>query len=574
MLSQAKYICITLAVSLALTFVCFNKVKLFSIGDGDLFLNQYVDASRHTPWDKVIRETGDDFLIHHYGNEDPQAVPFYNPYVYQFLPGYILHKAFHLRGEQLWLIHSLFTSLIGVASTLLVFGIANCLFGARVAFISAILFSFSPHIWISYNFYAEMRGYNVFFSLLPIFLFLRYEQKGGWPYLVGSGTALGISFLFFHVGSFASPIIIVTYCVLRSILDKTIIHSKKIFVLTLMAVSVAAFLEFSHSVYFRLDQSTTQRWLEWYAVYAGGSHQARGILLFDISLLAKNIGTFFMAVFINRMDADHHYIHAPPQLPLIYSYFVSAFSIPGLWALFHKKRKENIFLLTWLFFFILVYSLIIEVRIKNLFMLIPPFMILAAYGSEISIRHVIRLSQRLKFHWPWISNLPAAILLTGSVLIGSYYIFIKIPGKNFYGGASVMGNYQIYNHIKERGYSSNTTIMLSQVNEHRPHMGLRLFTQGVPKFKNLLDFGIVAWPGGAPEAVKIQKMERELLKTSDKIFYCFQYWTDFAVYTYVDAEQLRESFVIAHPNLKPFIINGLDGKPLWRIYEVAETQAG
>ena len=114
MVSQAKYICITLAVSLALTFVCFNKVKLFSIGDGDLFLNQYVDASRHTPWDKVIRETGDDFLIHHYANEDPQAVPFYNPYVYQFLPGYILHKAFHLRGEQLWLIHSLFTSLMGI----------------------------------------------------------------------------------------------------------------------------------------------------------------------------------------------------------------------------------------------------------------------------------------------------------------------------------------------------------------------------------------------------------------------------------------------------------------------------
>ena len=207
-------------------------------------------------------------------------------------------------------------------------------------------------------------------------------------------------------------------------------------------------------------------------------------------------------------------------------------------------------------------------------MLIPPFMILAAYGSEISIRHVIRLSQRLKFQWPWIPKLPAAILLTGSVLIGSYYIFIKIPGGNFYGGAGFMGSYQMYNHIKSRGYSSKTTIIFSQDAEHRPQMGLRLFTQSIPKFKSLMEAGIVAWPGGPPEAEKMLKMESELFKASDKIFYCFQHWTDYMGSPYVTSEQHRESFILAHPDLKPFVINGLDRKPLWRIYEVAETQAG
>ena len=125
------------------------------------------------------------------------------------------------------------------------------------------------------------------------------------------------------------------------------------------------------------------------------------------------------------LDEDSHYIIAPPGIPLIYSYFIFAFSIPGMYFLFKKKRKENLFLTCWLLFFILVYSLVIIVRIKNMLLLIPPFMILSVLGARFFSTYLYRTSHK------WLPlNLYFKLILKNRgyyAKTSSYYYRLRIP---------------------------------------------------------------------------------------------------------------------------------------------------
>ena len=132
-----------------------------------------------------------------------------------------------------------------------------------------------------------------------------------------------------------------------------------------------------------------------------------------------------------------------------------------------------------------------------------------------------------------------------------------------------MGTHQIFKYFKERGFSEKTTIAFTQDAAYPiPNIMLRFLTEDVPKFKSLASFGVVSHPPGEKEAKKIAHMENTLLPTSDKIFYCFHYWDNLMGQTYVTDEYFRKSFVLNHQDITPFIINGLNGEPLWRIYEV------
>ena len=163
---------------------------------------------------------------------------------------------------------------------------------------------------------------------------------------------MGINFIFFHIGSFSVPIILAIYNIFESIREKSLHPSLHFFYIFTIGLLTVITLSISHTTYFRIEQSSLLAWFDWYTARAKiASHRFDAIVLFDINRLSDNIVFFFDSVFINGLDEDSHYIIAPPGIPLIYSYFIFAFSIPGMYFLFKKKRKENLFLTCWLLFF-------------------------------------------------------------------------------------------------------------------------------------------------------------------------------------------------------------------------------
>jgi hypothetical protein len=578
---QIKNFSIVLITSLLVTFSFYEKITLHSFAPGGLWFNKYVEAHRQGHLKETIIEQNDSFMNNQFSKSITTNL---SAFSYENLPGYIFYKVFNLQGEDLWLAQKLLMSLLNIGSILLVFGITRCLFGEKTAVLSSILCAFSPHIWITFNFdSASMRTYNYFLSLLTVYLYLRYEKKKTLVALASSGMALGVNLLFFHVGSFSIPIIIATYCFFRSAREKRFtpnLHFLYLFIIGLLTVIT---LNIFHLTYFKIDQSPLLTWFDWYTNRGSiASHNIEALVLFDIHRLSENIAFFFNSVFINGLDEDWHYIIAPPGIPLIYSYFIFAFSIPGMYFLFKNKRKENIFLICWLLFFILVYSLVIIVRIKNMILLIPPFIILATVGARFSATYLHRSSHKwlpLNLYFKLILNhkysrkrfdaILTGILLGGSVLIGTYFIFIELPSKNFYDGAFYIKHREIYKHITKEGYSKNSSIVFTSSQSLRhANLALRLLTNNAPRVVNLNLQGLPS-PYEVDANLKFVKINSNLKLTSDKIYYCFIFHHNYLGDLYVTDNVYEQLFLNLYPDVTPFVIKGLDGISLWKIYRVA-----
>ena len=597
---QTKNFSIVLITSLLVTFSFYEKITLHSLGPGGLWFNKYVEAHRHGHLEETLIEQSDSFMSNQFSKT---ITTNRSAFSYKNLPGYIFYKVFNFQGEDLWLAQKLLISLLNIGSILLVFGITRCLFGEKTAVLSSILCAFSPHIWITFNFEsASARAYNYFLSLLTVYLYLRYEEKKTLVFLTSSGIVIGVNFLTFHMGSFSIPIIIAIYCFFRSAREKRFTPNLHFLYLFIIGLLTAITLNISHLTYFKLDQSPLLVWVDWYINQSHGSHNFQGIVLLDINRLSNNIGFFFKSVFINGLDEDWHYTIAPPGIPLIYSYFIFAFSIPGMYFLFKKKRKENLFLTCWLLFFVLVYSLVILVRIKNLILLIPPFMILAAVGARFSATYLHRSSHKwlpLNLYFKLILNhkfspkqafrcqrirrpsrkrfdaILTGILLGGSVLIGGYFIFIELPSKNFYGGAPFIKVREIYKYISNKGYSKNSSIVFTSSPAFKnANLALYLFTNNVPKVVNLDSQGLPS-PYEFNAYLKFIKIDSNLKSTSDKIYYCFISYHNYHSYynhlgsSYVTDNFYEKLFLNLYPDATPFVINGLDGTSLWKVYRVA-----
>ena len=585
MTTQIKYFCIVLIVSIVVTFSLYDKIILHGSADRSLFFNKHIEAHRHGNLEQTTLKQSGLFV------SDPFVNPFFSgtftPFSYESLPGYIFYKVFNLRGEGLWLAHKLLTSLLNVGSLLLFFGITRCLFGEKIAVLASVLCAFSPHIWITFNFDIHfLRAYNYFLSILTIYLYLRYEKEKKLVYLTATGVAMGINFLFFHVGSFSIPIIITIYCLFQSAKERRFKFSLSFIYLFILSLLTAVGLNIFYMTYFKIDRSPLLVFLDWYATRGFiASHNFSGIVFFNINRLSDNIAYFFNSVFINGLDQDWHYTLAPPGIPLIYSYFIFAFSIPGMYFLFKKKRKENLFLTCWLLFFILTYSLVIVVRIKNMMLLIPPFIILATLGARFTTMFLYRSSHKwlpLNFYFKLILNhefarkridkILTVILLGSSVLIGGYFITIELPSKNFYDGSPNIKIREIYKHIANKGYSKNSSIVFtnSQVVPNA-YLALRLFTNDVPKVLNLKAQGLPS-PYTYDAESNFLKINSNLKSASDKIYYCFISYRNHMGYFYVLDKFYERLFLNIYPDVTPFVINGLDGKSLWKIYRVAGYQ--
>jgi 4-amino-4-deoxy-L-arabinose transferase-like glycosyltransferase len=585
MTSQIKYFYIVLIVSIVVTFSFYEKITLHGSPPGSLFFNKHIEAHRHGNLEETALKQSS-LLV-----SNPFINPFFSgtftPFSYESLPGYIFYKVFKLQGEGLWLADKLLTSLLNIGSLLLFFGITRCLFGKKIAVLASILCAFSPHIWVTFNFDPTfLRAYNYFLSILTIYLYLRYEENKKLVYLTGTGVAMGINFLFFHVGSFSIPIIFAIYCLFQSAKERQFKPSLRFIYLFIISSLTVVTLNVSYMTYFKIDRSPLLLFLDWYATRGGiASHSFSGIVFFNINRLSDNIAYFFNSVFINGLDKDWHYTLAPPGIPLIYSYFIFAFSIPGIYFLFKKKGKEKLFLTCWLLFFVLTYSLVIVVKIKNITLLIPPFIILATLGARFTTIYLYRSSHKwlpLSFYFKLILNQKfarkridktlTAILLGGSVLIGGYFITIELPSKNFYGGSSQIKFREIYKHITNKGYSKYSSIVFtnSQVLSYA-YLGLRLFTNDVPKVLDLNSQGLSS-PYTYDAESNFLKINSKLKSSSDKIYYCFTSYHNHMGYFYVLDNFYEKLFLNIYPDVTPFVIKGLDGKSLWKIYQVAGYQ--
>jgi hypothetical protein len=576
---QIKNFSTVLIISLVVTFSFYEKITLHSFAPGSLWFIKHVEAHRHGHLEETILKQSDSFM----GNKFRKSITTNSSaFSYENLPGYLFYKVFNLQGEGLWLAQKLLISLLNIGGIFLVYGITRCLFGKKTAVVASVLCAFSPHIWITFNFdSASLRAYNYFLSLLSVYLYLRYDEKKTPVYLSGSGIAMGVNFLFFHMGSFSTPIIIAIYCFFRSAREKRFTPSLHFLSLFIIALLTAITLSIFHLIYFKIDQIPLLAWFDWYANRGSiASHNFEGIVFFDINRLADNIAFFFNSVFINGLGEDWHFIIAPPGIPLIYSYFIISFSIPGMYFLFKNKRKENLFLRCWLLFFILVYSLVIMVRVKNMILLIPPFAILASVGASFSARYLHRSAHKwlpLNLYFKLILNrkfsrkrfdaVLTGILLFGSVLTGSYLNFIELPSKNFYDGGPFLKHRAVFKQIYNKGYSKNSSIVFtSSESQRNANFALRLFTKELPKFINLNLNGLSS-PYKFDSELKFFEIASKLKSNSDKIYYCFTSYNNHLGYIYTDDDYER-LFLKTYPKAISFIINGLDGNPLWKIYEI------
>ena len=101
------------------------------------------------------------------------------------------------------------------------------------------------------------------------------------------------------------------------------------------------------------------------------------------------------------------------------------------------------------------------------------------------------------------------------------------------------------------------------------NMSQRLFTRGVPEIKNLSKLGVLSIPNNKEQEDKWRKVDIELQNASDKIFYCFTSFDNLMGSAYVTDNYYEQIFLQIYPKAIPYEINGLDNKPLWKIYEVA-----
>ncbi|KMP10857.1 hypothetical protein UR09_04980 [Candidatus Nitromaritima sp. SCGC AAA799-A02] len=570
-----KYASIIVVVYIFATAPFYQKITLFNVGPWLLNLHQYVDKSREGGLESVILKTEDDFMIDKFVKVPPHINPF-NPYAYPNMPGYfLLYKFLGLRGESLWLGQRLFDTLIGLCTVLLVFGIGCLLFDTRIGAIAGVLSVFSPHIWIMYNFDGGIqRAYSMFLCLLVLWLFLLFQKIPKGIYLLVTGVLMGINVLFFHMGSFVAPIIILGYSITVAYLEKSMVQVRRVFYILCIASMVFLFTDILHSSYFNLEVSTWHGRLEEYLNKGIGTHIPKNLLFLTPSRIFDNLGFFLGSVFVDGLDGGSHYVVAPPGVPLIYNYFILMFSLPAISSLFFQKRKEGIFLLVWIFFFLFVYSFFIQAKIKNLFLFVPPLTILAAHGVAVSSKYLSWFANQMKYSETWCKPFLEGVLVGSSCLLGSYFLFIDLPGKNFYDGGSYMGHPAVYRHISERGYTDKTKIVFtSQDTLIVANMSQRLFTRGVPEIINLSKLGVLSIPNKEQED-KWRKVDAHLQNNSDRIFYCFTYFDNLMGFAYVTDNFYEQIFFKIYPETVPFVISGLDGKPLWRIYEIPGMAVG
>ena len=552
-LIEKRYVCFVLVLVIAagVSFVRYNNLNLNSSSTSlPSFFVEWEEKTRHEHWSEMVEKEQDPFITKIFNDQKSYRI---NWGLYHFLnlPTHFFYKIFHLRGVNLWLATKLLVTCLGIGVVLLVFLIADLFYGPFVGLMASILMAFSPHIWVLYNFSADpSQPYNLFLSLLTIYLFLLFMESKNHCFIIISGFVMGANFLFFHVGSFLIPIIIFLFCAYNYLMTKKFIYIRNFFIIVLIAIFSGAVLNYFHSSYLNLPYNPIITYIRDYLSWGPtASHTIHGIVIFDLDRLVLNTKHHIQGVFLNGKTQDWHYGSSPPSIPMIYNYLISFLFASGCFIFIRNRNQEDIFFIIWFFAYFFIYTMLVFVRPKNIVGEIAPIFILAArmvpvigtslnnkikkFGETppvfiLAARSVPTISDPLdslynkikKFsEKKWIYTL-SVLLVISSIGFGSYRIFYFLPSKNFYG--AYRGHYQVYQHLSKKGYTDKTKIMFTSTDSvPDANMMLRLFTENIPQIINLTDFGILPGADEKDRKNKWLELESNLKKDSDKIFYCF-----------------------------------------------------
>lgn len=560
------YFILTFSVIVSITFIKYKSINLFLTGSWDLYLVKYYDNIYDKNENGFIKE--DTFVKEILSNKDRLVFGFEAFHLNKLLP-YSLEKVIHLSGAQLWLAHKFILSCLGICTVLLFFLIADLFYGPLVGFLSGVMAAFSPHIWIAFNLDGALtRAYNFLLCLLLTYFFLLYIKQKKLRFVIASGIIMGINFLFFHIGSFMIPIIILIFCIYNSFAEKKGSCFRHFAYMLIIALFSAFSLDYFRSWYFNIPFSLAYKWFEIYLSKGPeSSHTTHGIVFYGWNRLFLNIKEHIQGVFINgKTSGDWHYLISPPGIPYVYNYFLLCFFLAGCFIAIRRKHCKDIFFFLWFIVFYFVYSFIIVVRQKNILWEVPPIFILAARSAPMvgSFLH-----KKIKaFSEKNMIICISVVIIASSIGTGYFIIMHKLPKKNYYDGGGSMGTYQLYQYLSQRGYSNKTSIILTSHNILVGNMMLRLLTEDVPQFICLTQGGVSTPPENYLE--NWLKLELTLKNNSDKIFYCFNYFDNHLGYTYYTDEFYRGIFEKNHPGIIPFELKGLDGGVLWRVYEIID----
>jgi len=560
-----------LIIAALYTFLPYNRLTLQSAGHWQLDLVEFEDRALTQEWGEVIAEEGDPFVSELFGDKDKLIEDLSYLYSYSDLAPYVFYKVFGLRGVTLVITHKIFLSLLGCATVLFVFLLVHRLLGPSTGFLAACIFLFSPHVWLAYNFDGGvMRPYNLTFSILAALSYVLAFQTKRRRFIWLSAGAMALSFLYFHMGSFAIPAALFIFACHRKAVKDGGGQALRLFFQVLgIAAGAAIILHALHSLYFHLPFESPLQWFKaYFSKGAVASHSASGIVLFSASRLGHNLKEVFNGLFWSGRTDGWHFTMAPPGVPYLYTRLFLFFFIAGLVRLFRQRKESSSLVLWWMLFFLAVYSFVIVYRQKNVLWLLPALAAITAAGVQ-SIAKVFQWWSRDEFPAKKAVAFASAFLFLAAAIAGSRLIFHKLPKDNFYDGGAYMGHLRLHEKILKEGAHEDSLVLFTLPQMQVGARMVRLFLENKAPVAFLSQQGVI-FP---PVLEEWRAFETEQLDKGKSLYYCFLYFDNRMGNIYVTDNAFREVFTRLHPDSEPFIILGLDGKPLWHLYVVRAPEA-
>lgn len=550
-----------LLVSALGNFYRYEKLTLSLAGPFHLHSIEYEQRARTASWDKLIAEDVDPYVREVYKDRDKMMVGI-GLYNFCNLPIHFFYSVFHLRGVHLWLAQKFLMVLCGIIAACCMFLLGSLFYGPLVGFLSACLFIFSPHIWLTYHIDANIdRSYNLMLSLWTVYFFFLYQKRNKRLFLIFSGVAMGLNYLFFNIGSLMMPLILFLFSIYQSIVAKSAKSFMSFLAVFLISIFSAIFFSFLHQCYLRIPVNPLLTWVTTYLSWGPtASHSSQGMVFLRPHDFILNVKNHIFGVFVNGKTADWHYMTSPPGVPMVYNYLIAVFFLLACYLTLFKRKWKGMFFFIWFLIFFAVYCLIF-MRPKNIIWEMVPIFILSSravvFFSVYLSKLIKQVSKRV------MCTAFVGIFALSSAGAGSYFIFSFLPKKNFY-NPSYIGTYQMFGTLEKAGLTASSKIIFSSSQLIVGNMMMRLFFDRAPEIICLNHRGVT----NPPDPQVWIDLERRLLEKADNIFYCFLYYQNYGGDVYATDETYRETFGKIHPDIPPVPINGLDGKPIWRIYRV------
>jgi hypothetical protein len=247
--------------------------------------------------------------------------------------------------------------IFGLLSVWLLFELVNPLYGAKIAFISAIVLSIMPgFVWLSRL--SMIETMLLFFFLLSMLFFYKWTRTISIKYILFSGIALGFGFLAKYQAIVGILIVMISLLIIDNAQKKEKLKALVVLILIFILIAIPWFL-FTYGAY---ASGTFNQWI--YALQMGNPQKS----VYSLSFPAP---VFYL---IALTWPYGFYGFAPVSI------FIYIFALFGLILFGLRRKKKDNFLLIWFF---AAYSFFTLVGNKDWRYIIFVFPVLAVAASNI-----------------------------------------------------------------------------------------------------------------------------------------------------------------------------------------------